>query len=121
LSSRDYLEDILILAFFFLLVYAITYLVVHHTEFVSFLAQALSKPAIKALTSIVLFPIGIIFIAVGAKSIMSGVTGRGRIATGFIMIVIGVVLFLFSIYTVASLIYQAFRNFIEGLTSVGSP
>ncbi len=121
MSSRDYLEDILILAFFFLLVYAITYLIIHHTEFVSLVAQLLSKPAAKALASIILFPIGIVFMAVGARSVMSGVMGRGRIATGFIMIVIGVVMFLFSIYTIASLIYVAFKNFMEGLTSVGSP
>lgn len=120
MSSRDYLEDILILAFFFLLVYAITYLIVHHAEFASLVAQLLSKPAARALASVILFPIGIVFMAVGVRSIVSGVKGKGRIATGFIMVVIGVVMFLFSIYTIASLIYTAFKNFMEGLASVGS-
>ncbi len=110
------LEDIIILALFFVLIYALTYIFVHIPSLATYLSALFSNPVNRILTAILLAPLSIAFIAMGIRIVFTGVTGSGRIAIGFIFIVIGVAGILFSMYTLLQMLWSGLESFVEQFT-----
>jgi len=117
MSERDLLTDIVLLALFFLMVYTVTYLITHYPDVASFFHEVLNNEMLRAIIALLTLPISIIFVTFGVRYILN-LMGGGRFALGFILVALGVALFLFSITAIVTLLWNVINNLIKVLTSV---
>ena len=117
MREESLLTDIVLLALFFLLIYTITYLVMHYSELAEFFHEILSNEATRAVIALLMLPVSIILLTFGIRSMLH-LTSSGKLAIGFIFIALGVAILLFSITTVASLIWDIINNLIRVFTMV---
>ena len=117
MGEKDLLTDIVLLALFFLMVYTVTYLITHYPDIASFFHEVLSNETMRAIIALLMLPIGVIFLTFGIKYMLN-LIGGGRFALGFILVALGVAIFLFSITTIVTLLWNIINNLINVLTSV---
>ncbi len=118
MPERDLLTDIVLLTLFFLLLYTVTYIATHYPEVSSFISELLSSKAVRATLALIALPVSIVFITLGIRLMLGFIVGKGRLALGFILIAVGVAMFLYAISTVIGLVSEVISRFIKSFTQV---
>ena len=111
------LTDIVLLAIFFLVLYIATYCITHYPEITYVVREFFSSRDVKVITSFIVFPIGIVFLAIGIRLLIELRLGGGKLALGFILTALGASLLVYSITTIIDVLLKEVSKWLHIIIS----